>query len=141
VKPENVPNDEPVGRRIWSGGSEGPLTTARFDLLAAGLGVLVAVTLGVLTPLGPVGAAIVAGPVAGLANRVHDAELGTGFVSGTAGAVALAGLGLATDLLGVGAAASGGVLLGSPFVGLLAGGLAIPFGRARQRFADGRRGR
>ena len=140
MRSENVPNDEPVGRRVWSGGGEGRLATARLDLLAAGVGVLVAAALGVLTPLGPVGAAIVAGPVAGLANRVHDAELGTGFVSGTAGAVVLAGLGLATDLLAVGAAASGGVLLGAPFVGLLAGGLAVPFGRARERFGDGRRG-
>jgi hypothetical protein len=141
VKSDNVPNDEPVGRRIWSGGREGPLTTARLDLLAAGFGAVVAVGVAALTPIGPAFAALVAGPVAGLTNRVYDAELGTGFVSGTAGAVAGAVLGAFTGLVGANPAAAGGVLLLAPFVGLLAGGLAVPFGRARQRFDDGRRGR
>jgi hypothetical protein len=136
---ENTPNDEQRGGRPDTGGA--PLATRRADLLAAGAGVAVAVVLGVVTPLGPLGAALAAGPVAGLTNWVYDAELDTGFLAGTTAVVALAVVGLTTDLLGVGTAAAGGSSLAAPFVGLVTGGLAVPFGRARQRFDDGRHGR
>ena len=85
------------------------------------------------------GTPLATGPVAGIANRVYDAELATGFLAGVAGTVALAALGVFTPLLSLGTPAAAGTALLAPFVGLAAGVLAVPFGRARQRFTDGRR--
>jgi hypothetical protein len=137
---EDVPDDRPVGNLRWPGSGDGdPLTTPRVDLLAVGAGAATAVLLGVLLPANPLLAAVAAGPVAGLANRVYDAELAVGFLAGTLGAVCLAALGALTTLLSVGGAAAGGVALLAPFVGLLAGGLALAVGRASERFAAGRR--
>ena len=137
---EGPPDDHPTGDLRWSGSGETrPLATSRVDRLAVGAGTAAAVLLGVLLPVNPLLAAVVDGPVAGLANRVYDAELGTGFLAGTLGAVCLAVLDLLTILLSVGGAAAGGVALLAPFAGLIAGGFALAVGRARERFAAGRR--
>lgn len=139
MKPENVPNDDPTGNRPGLAG--GALATSRVDLFAPFLGAAVAVVLGLFTPLGPLGAALAAGPVVGLANRVYNAELVTGAVAETVGAVTLALVGGGTTLLALEWGAALLTAAVSPFVGLVAGGIAIPFGRARDRFGEGRRGR
>jgi hypothetical protein len=130
--------DNPIGNVRWSGEDGGPFSTSRVDLLAAGVGALVAIGVGVFTPLGPVFAAVLGGPVAGVLNRVYDAELAAGFLSGVLGSFVLAALGLLTTSLSVSGAAAGGVALLAPITGLGAGIVAIPFGRARERFTAGR---
>jgi hypothetical protein len=130
--------DGPVGDVRWSG-PRGPLTTRRVDLLAALFGGIVATLVGVLTPLSPAFAALVGGPVAGLLNRIYDAELAAGFLAGVLGTVLLVAVGLALPLVDGTPAALAGTLLISPFLGLVAGVLAIPCGRVRERFSAGRR--
>lgn len=133
------PADEPIGNMRWSGEDSGPVATSRVDPLAAGAGALVAIGIGVFTPLHPAFAVVLGGPVAGVFNRVYDAELAAGFLAGILGSITLAALELLTNSLAVSAAAAGGLVLLAPITGLVAGIVAIPFGRARERFTAGRR--